>query len=128
MSFDDRDIRKAMDVYTCDNVYLGTVLAVKPGTATHPGELVSPEARQAGDVHGELPGPMPTQPPGNPGPSTQSARAGYATAPDTARPLGKGTIVVGKWWGLAGRHVIPIDAVQTVSLERVILALTKESP
>ena len=66
---------------------------------------------------------MPTQPLGNPGPSTQSAHALYAVQSDGAEPLGRGAIEVGKWWGLVGRRTIPLDAVQTVSLERVVLRL-----
>jgi hypothetical protein len=121
MSFDRRDIRTAMDVYTRDNVYLGTVLAVIPGPQDRAGEPVAAGARQTSAVNGELLGPMPTQTIGNPGPSTQSAHALYAVEPDSAQPLGKGALVAGKWWGLIGRRTIPLDDVQSVSLERVIL-------
>lgn len=122
MSFDDRDIRPAMDVYTYDNVYLGTVIELIPGpvaqsTAHQPARL-SP---QASVVNGELLGPMPTHPLGNPGPGTQSAHTRYAASPDSARPLGRGAIAVGKWWGLVDRRTIPLEDVQTVSLERVVL-------
>ncbi len=66
-------------------------------------------------------GPMPTQTIGNGGPIKQSAAALYATTPHAAQPLGQGTIQVGKWWGLVGRRTIPLAAIQTVSMERVVL-------
>ena len=122
MSFDHGDIRPSMDVFTRDNVYLGTVLSVVEGPATPP-EGQAPPADVRASVNGELLGPMPTQTIGNRGPTTQSARAGYATAADAARPIGKGAITVGKWWGLGGRRTIPLDDVQSVSLERVIVSL-----
>jgi hypothetical protein len=122
LSFDYRDIRPAMDIYTLDNVYLGTVLQITPGPV-RAAERVDDAARQSSKVSGELLGPMPTQPLGNPGPIAQSARADYATTPDDARPIGEGALTVGKWWGLVDRRRIPLDAVQTVSLERVVLRL-----
>ncbi|HEX9373775.1 MAG TPA: hypothetical protein VF897_22370 [Roseiflexaceae bacterium] len=121
MSFDSRDIRRAMDVYTRDNVYLGTVLDVVPDPASVVEEQVAATALQHSIVSGELLGPAPTQPIGNHASRAQSASELYATAPDAAQPLGRGTIVVGRWWGLAGKRTIPIDDVQTVSLERVVL-------
>lgn len=125
MSFDSGDIRRAMDVYTRDNVYLGTVLAVIPGEAAAEGG-VDEGARQSSAVDGELLGPMPTRTIGNPGPTTQSARALYGVAADRARPIGRGAIRVGTWWGLVGRRMIPLDRVLTVSLERVILQATRD--
>lgn len=126
MGFDRRDIRPSMDVYTRDNAYLGTVRSVIPGPPGPGGRRVPEDARQASEVDGELLGPVPTQHIGNAGPRTQSARAGYGAASDGAEPLGEGTIEVGKWWGLAGRRTIPLHAVQTVSLERVILRQRKD--
>ena len=129
MSFDSRDIRPSMDVYTLDNAYLGTVLAVVPGPEPPVGETeeqVPAPDHQASAISGELLGPMPTQTIGNPGPRTQSAGAFYATRADGARRLGRGVLKVGKWWGLAGRRTIPLDAVQTVSLERVVLKVTQD--
>ena len=120
MSFDRRDIRKSMDVYTFDNVYLGTVLRMTPGPIAD-AEPVPATAQQTSAVNGETLGPMPTLPIGNPAPLKQSARAAYATLRDAAEPLGRGTITVGKWWGLVGRHTIQISDVLTVSLERVVL-------
>ncbi len=126
MSFDRRDIRKAMDVYTLDNVYLGTVLDVLRGPPSSFTQTVAPPARETSIVNGELLGPMPTQTIGNMGPSKQSAAAAYATAADGAQPLGEGRLVVGHWWGLAGRQTIPLATIQAVSLERVVLELRKD--
>ena len=125
MTFDHRDIRPAMDVYTRDNVYLGTVLAVEPGPAPGPRARRPPE-HQGSQVSGELLGPMPTQPVGNQGPVNQSARAGFASAADDAPPIGQGRLLVGRWQGWRGRRAIPLAAVQSVALERVVLALTSE--
>ena len=126
MGFDSRDIRPSMDVYSRDNVYLGTVLEVIPGLRTPLGDSGATDARQTSAVSGVLLGPAPTQPLGNKGPIIQSARAHYATTPDTAQPLGRGAIVVGKWWGLVGRHTISLDAVHSLSMERIILELRKD--
>ena len=119
MSFDYRDIRTTMDVYTLDNGYLGTVLSIQGGPPLAHKQILT-TARQGSGVSGELLGPMPTQPIGNLASLQQSAGANYATAEDTM-PIGAGAIVVGRWWGLAGRRVIPLADVQTVSLERVVL-------
>ena len=125
MSWDDRDVRRSMDVFTRDDVYLGTVLEVVTGRAeTEAG--VPEEALQASAVNGELLGPAPTAPIGNAGPANQSAGARYGVRSDRAWPLGRGRVVVGRWWGLVGRRVIPLDLVLTVSLERVILEVRPE--
>jgi hypothetical protein len=126
VSFNRRDIRRTMDVYTCDNIYLGTVLAVTAGAPVHPGQNVAPPPAQPSEVNGELLGPMPTMPVGNLGPLNQGAGRAYATVIDPLDGLGTGSLAVGKWWGLRGRYVIPLDAVQTVSLERVILRVSKD--
>lgn len=123
MSFDRRDIRKAMDVYTSDNAYLGTVLTITSGPVDTR-ERIPATSWQTSLVNGELLGPMPTQPIGNQASIKQSASADYAATAD-APPLGDGTLVVGRWWGLIGRRVIALENVQTVSLERVVLKQRK---
>jgi len=55
----------------------------------------------------------------------QSASQRYATSPDDARPIGAGAIRVGRWWGLLAQRTVPLDDVQTVSLERVVLRLKR---
>jgi hypothetical protein len=121
MSFDRRDIRPSMDVYTLDNAYLGPVLAVVPGPTEAPEQRVPEGAGESSAVSGELLGPMPTGTIGNRGPTTQSARHAYGTRPDGARTIGRGAIVLGTWWGLVGHRTIPLDLVLSVSLERVTL-------
>lgn len=120
MGFDRRDIRRGMDVYTLDNVYLGSVLRVIPGPQAPSAWTYPDELRQTGLIDGELLGPMPTQMIGNRGPRTQSARGKYATQTDDRRPIGRGALVVGRQF-LPGRRTIPLDAVLSVSLERVVL-------
>jgi hypothetical protein len=123
MSFDSSDIRRAMDVYTRDGVYLGVVLSLR-AAAVPPLRVPSPEHASSA-VSGELLGPMPTQTLGNSGPIRQAAREGFASAPDTALPL-QGEIVVGRWYGLLGTWRVPLDAVQAVSMERVVLRLRRD--
>lgn len=125
MSFDQRDIRVGMDVYTSDHAYLGSVRKIIAGPAAPRRDLVSPGARQSSAVSGELGGPVPTLPLGNSGPASQSAAADYATAPDTAALIGPGWIVVSRWWGLFRRR-LPAHLVQTVSLEQVVLTVRRE--
>jgi hypothetical protein len=125
MSFDSRDIRRSMDVYTADNTWLGEVLSVEPGPEPPGGEQVGESARQHSAINGELLGPAPTAPIGNRGPHAQSAAEAYAVSRDAARRLGQGSILVGRWWGLFARRTIPLSAVQTVGLERVVLKHTK---
>ena len=122
LGFDLADIRPGMDVYTLDNIYLGSVLEVRPGPVDRAAREPVPDgARQSSAVSGELLGPAPTAPLGNPGPTTQSAANDYAVRPADARPIGQGAIRVGRWWGLRGARVIPAAEIQTVSLERVML-------
>jgi hypothetical protein len=126
MSFDFRDIRPDMDVYTRDNAYLGTVLSIQPGPVEPIGVQVPDDARQSSTISGEMLGPVPTEKIGNKGPVSQSAQEAYAVKPHTARSIGNGTLTVGRWGGLLGRRTIPMHAVQTVSLERVVLRLSRD--
>ena len=131
MTFDVRDIHRPLDVFSRDDVYLGSVLGVVAGKV-RPRDRRSPDrrGREATDqdsmVSGELLGPMPTEPLGNPGPRNQDARSGYRAGDDGAEPLGDGAIVVGRWWGLLGRRTVPLDQVLGLSLERVTLKLTSK--
>jgi hypothetical protein len=127
MQFDTRDIRSRMDVYTADNVWLGEVRQINPRPVAQEGEQVGAAARQSSRINGELLGPMPTAPIGNPAPHAQSAESFYAAEPDDAAKIGRGSIIVGRWWGLLGRRTIPMEQVQTVSLERVVLKAQKDA-
>ena len=130
MSLDDRDVRPGMDVYTLDDVYLGSVVRVEPGDAP-PAPRASPSAGGS-ETSGESLGPMPTAAVGNRGPREQSAAQGYATGgPSVGRPLGAGRLRVRRSpVGLDPSTLIPrsrwlpLDLVQTVSLERVVLRVT----
>lgn len=122
MSFDLRDIRAGMDVYTCDGVYLGTVRRVLPAGA--PGQAPPRREFDASVLPGELLGPMPTATIGNPGPVTQSARRRFATAPDGAPPIGSGQFLAGRLPLPLGWRAFSVDDVLTVSLERVVLRHT----
>lgn len=129
MSFDTRDLYRPLDVFTRDEVFLGSILKIVPtdGPPDASGagvEQVWPAARQTSHVSGELLGPMPTAPLGNPGPAAQSAARGYRAAPDDARTFAGGTMLVGRWWGLVGRRTIRLDQIMSLSLERVILKQT----
>src|SRR5579859_7509772 len=108
-----------MDVYTFDNRYLGTVLSVRTGSGVAE-ERLSEGVRQSSAINGEMFGPAPTQQIGNSGPRVQSAAALYAAPGGNIARLGHGFMTVGRWWGLAGKRTIPIDDVQSVSLERVV--------
>jgi hypothetical protein len=126
-NFDARDIRRTMDVYSIDNVYLGSVLRVLPRPlAASPAD--DAKAEQPPEPHdpdhpfnGERLGPASTAALGNAGPATQMSSRAYGSAPDSAPALGQGVLHVGKWWGLGGTYTIPLDAVQAVSMERVVL-------
>jgi hypothetical protein len=85
------------------------------------GAQVPADALQSSAINGEMLGPMPTEPIGNPGPVNQSAAALYGVETPGLRQIGRGWLEVGRWWGLRGRWNIPMSDVQTVSLERVML-------
>jgi hypothetical protein len=125
MSFDRRDIRPSMDVFTRDDIWLGSVLRLRPG-AGPPARASASASFPASEISGESLGPAPTEPVGNRGPANQGARAGFGARPDGAEAIGGGEIVVGRWWGLADRRTIPLDAVLSVSLERVTLRVGRE--
>ena len=135
MSFDDRDVRRGMDVFTLDNVLVGTVVWIGRGSSRR-----STEARasrelggQVSAVNGETLGPMPTANVGNGGPLAQGARARFASRADRAgRPLdGAELLVLRTPLGLDLRHPwprlrrVPLTAVQMVSLERIVLRVTE---
>jgi len=123
MTFDTRDIRVGMDVYTADGSYVGTVRKVLlgPAPSRRPPQV---SQREASAVLGELLGPQPTAPLGNPGPEQQSARNAFATSPDDALPLGAGRFAVGRLPVPLGWRWFSLDDVLVVSFERVVLQRT----
>lgn len=111
-----------MDVCTLDGVYLGTVRRIIFGPAPL---AVRRERNELGsEFSGELLGPQPTAPLGNPGPSTQSAVNSYGATPDGALALGQGVLMVGRWPLPLGWRSIPLSDILVVSFERVILRRT----
>lgn len=122
MPFDSRDIRLGMDVFTLDGQYLGAVRRIRIGPAAPRARI--PLRAEASVLSGELLGPQPTGPLGNPGPATQSATAHYAAAPDDALPLGEGSLIVGRLPFPLGWREIPLSEVLVVSFERVIVRRT----
>ncbi len=123
MTFDTRDIRVGMDVYTADGVYVGAVRAVLLGPAA-PRREPQVTTREASEVPGELLGPQPTAPLGNPGPETQGARNAFATPSDGALPLGAGRFAVGRLPIPLGWRWFTLADVSVVSFERVVLSRT----
>jgi hypothetical protein len=135
VSFDNRDLRRGMDVFDADGVYLGTVAWVrrsgKPAAAGHvarnTGEPVG------GAFSGESLGPMPTAGLGNAGPGCQTASSAYASTarPERAdhRPRPTELIVVSLPVLLSHATLrprirrVPVSLVQAVSLERIILSV-----
>ena len=130
VSLDDRDIRPGMDVYTLEDVYLGAVARVESGPTRPTASEETPT--EASAVSGESLGPMPTASIGNRGPSEQSASRAYATGGSSVgRPLGAARFRVRRWLVrldpatlIPRSRWIPIELVQSVSLERVILRVT----
>ena len=122
MRFRASDIRRGMDVYTLDGHFLGTIhrIDATPDHASTP--PIDPAAQQSSISDGESRGPVPTQRVGNTGPARQSAREGYGTGSPVSPALGDGTITFGKYHGLIGRRTVPIEAIQNVALERVVLS------
>jgi hypothetical protein len=111
-----------MDVYSLDQVYLGTVRRVVPQPGADHAHTT--QEFQASVLPGELLGPMPTATIGNPGPSTQSARRRFASQPDGAAPIGRGRILFGRLPVPFGWRQITVDDVLVVSLERIVLRHT----
>ncbi len=122
--FNHRDIRVLMDVWTADNEYLGSVRRVLAAGISMHTRIETPDQQVSG-FSGEALGLVPTQALGSSGPVMQAAHAAYATSPDGAGLLGAGTMTVGHWAGLIGRRSIALDFVQSVSLERVTLRVTR---
>jgi hypothetical protein len=116
--FDARDIRRGMDVYTEDGQYLGTVLHVERAPAPTPPPRHPVAA--FGGFTGEALGPEPTVDVGNAGPLVQRRQTDFQSHSDGAEAL-RGSMSVGRWFGLLGRRNVPLSAVQNVSMERVML-------
>lgn len=123
MIYRSSEIRPRMDVFTFDGIRLGSIIRVKPGhIPDQPDNLsANPDATERSDVDGEALGPAPTREVGNFGPASQSPDNRYGTATGDSELLGNGCMQIGTILGMFGRRWVPIDDVQTVSMERVVL-------
>jgi hypothetical protein len=120
--FRTSEIRPRMDVFGLDGVRLGTITKVVPGSVQAPSagtDLSGTEGVRTFD--GEATGPAPTRSVGNFGPETQAPERRYGANVTAGEPLGAGEIEIGTVFGMFWRRRIPLDEVQTVSLERVVL-------
>jgi hypothetical protein len=144
VSFLERDVRRGMDAFSLDGVYVGTVIHVtyeedrgghrSPHDGKAEATVRSGERRVSseGQFSGESIGPMPTAALGNDGPRAQSPGTAYASAPPSTgrkrRPAALYTVrllTALNWATLSPRvRRISVDHVQAVSLEGSILSLT----
>lgn len=133
MSFDDRDVRHGMDVFTLDNVRVGTIVWIRrSGPRRAARTQATDPVGQVSRVNGESLGPMPTTHLGNRGPLSQGARTRFGSRadPDVRRLEGDELVVLRTPIGLELLSAlprlrrVPMTAVQTVSLERVVLRVT----
>lgn len=124
--FRPSEIRRLMDVYSFDSIYLGSVLWIRADGAPAGSPEFPKSLRQASRIGGEELGPAPTQPVGNPGPVTQSARRRFGIGEPDQPAVGNGSMIVGHAFGLMGVKRIPLDDIQTVALERIVLRNTAE--
>jgi hypothetical protein len=140
VTFDERDARVGLDVFSADGTYLGTVMRVRwdgAGWLTGRG-VKQASARPAAwtvapSFSGERLGPMPTAALGNGGPAHQTEATRYASKPDA--PPGAvrrqpAELLVFRWlvslnWATARPVLrrIPAGLIQVVSLERIILSV-----
>lgn len=142
MTFTTRDLRPGTDVFSMDNVYLGTVIRVRwEGSGWLRGgrwasSAASPIGEQAAYFSGEHLGPMPTWDIGNGGPTAQSAHAGYACQDDGPpwEPIRQpAELLIFRWlvslnWATARPVLwrIPAGLIHLASLERIVLAVNAD--
>jgi hypothetical protein len=124
--FSTGEIRRHMDVYTFDAQYIGSVLWIRSDTSENRTPELDPAVLEFSEIDGEAFGPAPTQSVGNRGPVKQSARQGYATQAIASATHDQGELIVGKYFGLLGLRRVPIEDIQTVALERIVLRKTYE--
>src|SRR5690349_1364993 len=134
-------IKRGMDVFTLEGEYVGTVVHVsRTAPPRSPGEtppsLPLPIAMERGregarGFSGESLGPVPTAALGNRGPSTQARVAGFGATSAPAEPPSTGwmllvRLLVAQQWRRSWPKVqrLPLDLVQAVAHERVILSVT----
>ena len=137
MTFSTRDVRRGMDVFSSDGVFLGSVIHVRhrPAAPTSAYAGLSPHGESPDQLFsGESLGPMPTSALGNHGPVSQSRAV--APLPLDAGPneaslphdLFVFRTLVGLDWGTLWPRLrrYPMSLVLNVSHERIVLAATAE--
>jgi len=151
VTFTERDLRRGLDVFSLDNVYLGTVIWIRwdenaftpdPSPVREGGKHavpVSPLPRTGEGLgvgvsfSGERLGPMPTSSIGNSGPVRQASATKYATqtvGPGSARVRRPAELLIFRWlvslnWATARPVLrrVPAGLIHLISLERIILSV-----
>lgn len=125
-------IRRGMDVYDADqSAYIGSVvrLVTAPsdrGTKANRGVTSEEDGGRHLSGIGEELGPFPTAELGNRGPTTQSAAQDYGTQEGDGPAAIRGIVVrPGRLNPLSRPLYIPVRAVRSVAMDRLILDLPK---
>ena len=116
-ALDARNVRRGMDVYRRDGVWVGSVLRVESRPAA-PGDPVTTYPISSGNFDGERLGPGSTHAIGNTGPDAQR-RLGDRAAGEAGGSVSN--LVIGRWFGLLGRQRIDARRIVNVSMERVVI-------
>jgi len=123
-------IRRGMDVYDVDQTeYIGSVIDVIAGEASandRAANSPSGGSSNSGHVFGEELGPFPTIGAGNTGPDSQSKARSYGTRHGGSVEHVTGVVVrPGRRNPLAHPLYIPLDAVRSIAMDRLILDVRK---
>ena len=116
-SLDLRNVRRGMDVYGRDGVWLGSVLRVE-GSGGGSDVPVTTYPNSAGSFDGERLGPGSTHSIGNSGPDAQRRLADRGPG-DGGESVSN--LLIGRWFGLLGRQTIDAGRIVNVSMERVVI-------
>jgi hypothetical protein len=134
VSFDVRDLRLGMDVFSSDGVYLGSVIHVARRPRSDPTLTAAARLKNRAtgpSFSGETLGPMPTTRLGNRGPAHEQEPSDYATRLATQSDSEPAELVVFRclvaldWrtlWPRLRRY--PVSLVLHTSHERIVLAAT----
>jgi len=122
-------IRRGMDVYDTDQTdYIGSVIEVvaSESPVNTSGESKTADASSKGHVFGEELGPFPTISAGNTGPASQSKARQYGTRNHDLYESVTGVVVrPGRRNPIARPLYIPLDAIRSISMDRLILDVRK---
>jgi hypothetical protein len=136
VSFDGRDLRIGMDVFSADGVYLGSVVRIRWDRSVSTAVAAEADPTAGLPFSGERLGPMPTTALGNSGPASQSTATAYGSrrsriaTPDRGRPT---ELLIFRWlvsltWSTARPRLrrIPVELIQLVALERIVLSVNAD--